>query len=101
MRRGEGRTIKYIKGMTTKVRAITYSFDFKSIVRRWVGQKMDIKTDNFQSSISITEIEERKNANLNMNEYDIVVSNDIERALWKSVRCMNMEVEYNIEDLLT
>ena len=87
--------------MTTKVRAITYSFDFKSIVRRWVGQKMDIKTDSFQASISIIEIIERKNANLDMNEYDIVVSNDIERAMWKSVRCVNMEVEYNIEDLLT
>jgi hypothetical protein len=96
--------------MTTKVRAITYSFDFKlnpseehkyNIMRRWVGQKININTESEKYQIEIVEIVESYNQTSSMNEYGIIVSNGIERALWKTIRCMNMEVEYNIEDLLT
>lgn len=82
-----------------EIRAISYSFDGKSIIRRQVGRSINVTVGNDQRPITIKNIERENNRKVPV--FKIYGINDEgEYGLWKEVRSNNVEVEYNISDLL-
>ena len=82
-----------------KVRAISFSFDGKSVVRRQVGKTLEILLNEEVVVITISQILVEEHP-INGVLYKIYgVNSKGEEGLWKEVY-RNMEVEHDITDLL-
>lgn len=79
------------------IRSISYSFDItKPPVRRHVGSTLDVRIGGAISQLTLSEIVREDD-----DWFDIYgMNNNKESAKWKSVRCVNVEVEYDLSKIL-
>ena len=82
-----------------KIRSIAYSFDLKSVDRRHVGKTLDVRVGDKTAPLTICDIECDETQSFPVFHIYVVNKNN-EEARWKSVSCINMQVEYDLTDLL-
>lgn len=83
------------------IRSISYTFNFSTVFRRQVGKTMEINTKDGLSKIKINKIEVDDSYQI-IPMYLIYGENENgESGLWKCESCVNMQVEYDLADLLT
>jgi hypothetical protein len=84
-----------------KCRSITYTYDFKSTYRRYVGQKITLTSNEGEAKeVHVSEIMEVPNDKRGFPTYNVYLSNGTESTLWRPITCMNAEPEYYANELL-